>query len=82
MPFGLLFRALDDLKPNEVYVCGGASPNYAIWGELMTTRAIHLGARGAVLDGYSRDTARNSGAGASRRSLAAVTRRILEYAVA
>ena len=57
MPFGLLFRALDDLKPNEVYVCGGASPNYAIWGELMTARAIHLGARGAVLDGYSRDTA-------------------------
>src|SRR5690349_2900756 len=55
-PFGLMFRALDDLKPGEVYVCTGASPTYALWGELMSTRAIHLGAAGAVLDGYSRDT--------------------------
>ena len=56
MPFGLLFRALDDLKPNEVYLCSGGSPDYAVWGELMATRAMHLGARGAVLNGYSRDT--------------------------
>src|SRR5690606_9202305 len=57
-PFGLMFEALDDLKPNEVYVCTGASPKYALWGELMSTRAIKLGAAGAVLDGYSRDTRR------------------------
>lgn len=56
MPFGLLFRALDDLKPNEIYVGTGGTPDYAMWGELMATRAIHLNARGAVLDGYSRDT--------------------------
>jgi regulator of RNase E activity RraA len=55
-PFGLMFAALDDLKPGEVYLCTGASPRYALWGELMSTRAIHLGAAGAVLDGYSRDT--------------------------
>lgn len=55
-PFGLMLEALDDLKPNEVYICSGASPRYALWGELMTTRAIKLGAAGAVLDGYSRDT--------------------------
>ncbi|MFQ5794816.1 MAG: RraA family protein [Candidatus Bipolaricaulia bacterium] len=55
-PFGLMFEALDDLKPNEVYVCTGASPRYALWGELMSTRAMKLGAVGAVLDGYSRDT--------------------------
>lgn len=55
-PFGLMLRALDDLKPNEVYICTGASPRYALWGELMTTRARHLGAAGAVLDGYLRDT--------------------------
>ncbi len=54
--FGLMFEALDDLKPNEVYVCSGASPRYALWGELMTTRAIKLGAAGAVVDGYLRDT--------------------------
>jgi regulator of RNase E activity RraA len=55
-PFGLMFEALDDLKPNEVYVCTGASAQFALWGELMSTRAHKLEAAGAVLDGYSRDT--------------------------
>ena len=55
-PFGLMFRALDDLQPHEVYLCTGASPSYALWGELMSTRALKLGAAGAVLDGYARDT--------------------------
>jgi regulator of RNase E activity RraA len=55
-PFGLMFEALDDLKPDEIYVCTGGSPRYALWGELMSTRALKLGAVGAVLDGYSRDT--------------------------
>ena len=55
-PFGLMFRALDDLKPGEVYLCTGASPRYALWGELMSTRALKLGAAGAVVDGYHRDT--------------------------
>ena len=54
--FGLMLEALDDLKANEVYVCTGASPTYALWGELMSTRARILGAAGAVVDGYSRDT--------------------------
>lgn len=54
--FGKMFEALDDLKPNEVYVCSGASPRYALWGEMMSTRARKLGAAGAVVDGYSRDT--------------------------
>lgn len=56
MPFGRLFEALDDLKPNEVYVATGCAPQFALWGGLMTTRAMHLKAAGAVLDGYSRDT--------------------------
>ncbi len=55
-PFGLLFQALDDLKPHEVYVATGCAPQFALWGGLMTTRALHLKAAGAVLDGYSRDT--------------------------
>src|SRR5215211_6944275 len=54
--FGLMLNALDDLKQHEVYICTGSSPTYALWGELMSTRAIQLGAAGAVLDGYSRDT--------------------------
>ena len=55
-PFGLMFRALDDLKPGEVYITTGASPTYALWGGLMSTRAKALGAAGTVLDGYHRDT--------------------------
>ncbi|MGH7947035.1 MAG: RraA family protein [Opitutaceae bacterium] len=55
-PFGLMFRALDDLKPGEVYLCTGASFEYALWGELMSTRAHHCGAAGAVVNGFSRDT--------------------------
>jgi regulator of RNase E activity RraA len=54
--FGLMLEALDDLKRNEVYICSGASPTYALWGELMSTRAAKLGAAGAVVNGYSRDT--------------------------
>ncbi len=55
-PFGLLFQALDDLKAHEVYIATGCAPQFALWGGLMTTRAMHLKAAGAVLDGYSRDT--------------------------
>jgi regulator of RNase E activity RraA len=55
-PFGLMLRALDDLQKNEVYVCSGSSPAYALWGELMSTCAINAGAVGAVVNGYSRDT--------------------------
>jgi len=55
-PFGLMFEALDSLKPGEIYICTGSSPSYACWGELMTTRAKILSARGAVMEGYSRDT--------------------------
>ncbi len=54
--FGLMLDALDNLRPHEVYMCTGGSPTYAMWGELMSTRAIHLGAAGAVMNGYSRDT--------------------------
>ena len=39
-PFGYMTEALDDLKPNEVYVATGAH-NSALWGEL---------------NGYTRDT--------------------------
>ena len=55
-PFGLMLEALDDLKKDEVYICTGSSPTYALWGELMSTRAMKLGSAGAVVNGYSRDT--------------------------
>ena len=56
-PFGLMLEALDDLRPNEVYVATGGSFRYALWGELMSTRARYLGAAGAVLNGFVRDAA-------------------------
>jgi regulator of RNase E activity RraA len=55
-PFGLMLEALDDLRHNEIYVNTGSSPRNAMWGEMMTTRALKLGARGAVVNGYLRDT--------------------------
>lgn len=55
-PFGILFEALDDLKPDEIYIATGSSLRYALWGGLMSTRAIHLKAAGAVLDGFVRDS--------------------------
>ncbi|MEM9141672.1 MAG: RraA family protein [Bacteroidota bacterium] len=55
-PFGIMFEALDSLQQDEVYVCSGASPKYALWGGLMSTRALMLKAAGAVLHGWSRDT--------------------------
>ena len=56
-PFGLMFQALDDLRADEIYVATGSSLRYALWGGLMSTRAAALGAAGALLDGYHRDTA-------------------------
>jgi len=54
--FGLMLEALDDLRTDEIYVSTGSSPRNALWGELMSTRAVQLGGRGAVLNGYVRDT--------------------------
>lgn len=54
-PFGLMLEALDNLRPGEIYVATGASLNYALWGELMSARAAHLQAAGAIVDGYVRD---------------------------
>lgn len=54
-PFGLMLEALDDLRPGEIYIATGASLRYALWGGLMSTRARHLNAAGAILDGYVRD---------------------------
>jgi 4-hydroxy-4-methyl-2-oxoglutarate aldolase len=56
-PFGLMLEALDDQRPNEVYVATGGSFRYAFWGELMSTRARYLRAAGAVLNGFVRDAA-------------------------
>lgn len=53
--FGYLTEALDQLRPNEIYVATGAH-NSALWGELLTATTRTKGAVGAVLDGPTRDT--------------------------
>jgi regulator of RNase E activity RraA len=56
-PFGLMLEALDNLRADAVYIAAGGSFRYALWGELMSTRAQYLHAAGAVLNGFVRDAA-------------------------
>lgn len=55
-PFGMLTAALDALQPGDIYLASGAVGAYALWGELLTAAAKRRGARGAVVNGYHRDT--------------------------
>src|SRR5260370_554557 len=55
--FGKLLEALDSLRENDVYITNGGQTPYSLWGELMSTRARHLKAAGAVMNGYCRDEA-------------------------
>ncbi len=54
--FGLMFEALDQIGPGEIYLAAGGSPTYAMWGELMSRTAKARGGVGTVLAGYMRDT--------------------------
>ncbi len=55
-PFGLLTEALDQVKPSEIYLASGGDMRCAYWGELLTATARTLGAAGAVINGFVRDT--------------------------
>jgi regulator of RNase E activity RraA len=46
--------AVDALRPGDVMVVGTCEGSY--WGELLATAATARGARGIVLDAYTRDT--------------------------
>ncbi len=54
--FGMMFEALDDLKEDEIYLATGQNLDFATWGGLMSTRATHLKAAGAIVNGFHRDT--------------------------
>ena len=57
-PYRGEIEAVDSLKPNDVMVvCTNQSTRTCIWGELLSTAAQARGARGAVIDGYTRDVA-------------------------
>lgn len=56
VPLEKQLMLLDDLKPGDVIVCASqASRRAAMWGELLSTCARARGARGAIVDGLSRD---------------------------
>lgn len=55
-PFGRLTEALDQLNPGEIYVASGGEMRCAYWGEILTATAKKRGARGAVINGFYRDT--------------------------
>ena len=55
-PYGLEIEAIDSIQPDEVVVVAtGNSRRNAPWGELLSTAAKARGARGAVIDGLTRD---------------------------
>jgi 4-hydroxy-4-methyl-2-oxoglutarate aldolase len=49
-------EAVDSLQPGDVMVVSMCAPCF--WGELLATAARYRGARGVVIDGYTRDTHR------------------------
>jgi 4-hydroxy-4-methyl-2-oxoglutarate aldolase len=55
-PFGKLTEALDQLQEGEIYIAAGGTMRCAYWGEILTATSRMRGARGAVIDGYHRDT--------------------------
>jgi regulator of RNase E activity RraA len=57
-PYKGEIEAIDSLKPNDVMVvCTNRSTRTCFWGELLSTAARARGARGIVIDGYTRDVA-------------------------
>jgi len=54
--YAMEIEAVDTLKPNDVLVGGtNCSTETALWGELLSTASRARGARGAIVDGYTRD---------------------------
>jgi regulator of RNase E activity RraA len=53
--YELLFGAIDGLRPGEVLVTDRT--DCCTWGELCAEGAIRRGGNGAVIDGYTRDSA-------------------------
>jgi 4-hydroxy-4-methyl-2-oxoglutarate aldolase len=56
-PYKLELEAVDSLKENDVLVAQtNGTTRSSLWGELLSTAATYLGANGAVIDGFTRDT--------------------------
>lgn len=56
-PYKLELEAVDALKPGDVLVAQtNGTTRSSLWGELLSTAAEARGARGGVIDGFTRDT--------------------------
>ncbi|MCJ8013605.1 RraA family protein [Paenibacillus sp. KQZ6P-2] len=55
-PYDGLIDSLDAILPGDIYVVSLPSGRSAVWGELVSNAAIARGGRGAIVDGYIRDT--------------------------
>ena len=56
-PYQQEIAAVDSLKQDDVLVCStNGSTRICFWGELLSTAAMARGARGAIIDGFIRDT--------------------------
>jgi regulator of RNase E activity RraA len=63
-PYARQIESLDALQPNDLVVATiGNDPGCGLWGELFSTAARARGARGALVDGNIRDTAKVSAMG-------------------
>ena len=57
--YALELKAVDSIVAHDLVVCATANSDRAgIWGELLTTAAMHRGAAGLLTDGAVRDLAR------------------------
>ena len=74
--FGLMLHALDDLKPNEVYIASGGTPRYALWGELDEYPRQAFWERRELSSTAIRGIRKGFSSWAFRRFLTGVTRRI------
>jgi regulator of RNase E activity RraA len=57
-PYRGIMEAVDGARPGSVIVVAGTTARCALWGELFSTAAQARGARGTLLDGYTRDIER------------------------
>jgi len=56
VPYEMEIAAVDSIKQDEVVVTAtNRSNSNAFWGELLSTAAVARGARGAIIDGGTRD---------------------------
>ncbi|MFC5703882.1 RraA family protein [Cohnella faecalis] len=58
-PYAKEIEAVDSVKPEDVVIgCTNESKQNGLWGELLSTASKVRGARGAIVDGLIRDTAK------------------------